>query len=150
MAIKNIGPCRCYITLKDNPTKAILKSENHLPSNPIEESRITEAGGFIYSGRVNGTYPYTRSIGDLYLKKSAQGKHRTTREEMRRGLISTEPSGFSLMREQVSSILMGSSGIWEQEHKIHIAFDRLGRSKEQDKEEMEKFLDQLIAPEINA
>lgn len=32
--------------------------------------RITRNNGFIYNGKVNGIFPYTRSIGDFHLKKN--------------------------------------------------------------------------------
>lgn len=68
--IANIGMCRCYATYKKDKSKAILFSGNHITSNKDEESRIIKNNGFIYDGKINGMYPYTRSIGDLQTKKS--------------------------------------------------------------------------------
>lgn len=74
--IANVGPCRCYVTYKNDKSKAILSAGNHIPSNKTEQDRITRNNGFIYNNKVNGTYPYTRSIGDFYLKKNVDGKYK--------------------------------------------------------------------------
>ena len=68
IVIGTIGECRCYVSYRKDPTKAVLFSGNHTTSNRDEEARIVKAGGFIINDRVNGMYPFTRSIGDFHLK----------------------------------------------------------------------------------
>jgi serine/threonine protein phosphatase PrpC len=44
-------------------------SKDHKPDDPLEKSRITEAGGFVTEGRVNGNLNLSRALGDLEYKK---------------------------------------------------------------------------------
>ena len=42
-------------------------SIDHKPELEIERDRITQAGGFIYGGRVNGSLNLARAIGLSYI-----------------------------------------------------------------------------------
>jgi len=48
--------------------KAIRLTVDHKASDETEAARITEAGGFIIGGRVNGQIMITRSLGDHLMK----------------------------------------------------------------------------------
>ena len=43
-------------------------SIDHKPELEIERDRITQAGGFIYGGRVNGSLNLARAIGLSYAR----------------------------------------------------------------------------------
>ena len=38
------------------------------PQKPLEKKRITQAGGFVTDGRVNGNLNLSRALGDLEYK----------------------------------------------------------------------------------
>jgi len=54
----------------DKVHTAIPFSFDHKPTNPSEQKRILEAGGFIEENRVNGNLAVSRSIGDLEYKSN--------------------------------------------------------------------------------
>ena len=87
--ISNIGLCRCYATYKKDKSKAILFSGNHIASNKEEESRIMKNNGFICDGKVNGIYPYTRSIGDFQMKKNLNIEGKIEKPKIHDGLITS-------------------------------------------------------------
>lgn len=104
--IANIGECKAYVCYSSNPSKAVLISGNHTETNRDEETRIKSAGGFFSSGRVNGLFPFTRSIGDYALKNNEfLGKDQQL-------LVST-PSVFALRKQDIKILVLGSSGLWE-------------------------------------
>ena len=47
-------------------------SEDHKPELEIEHNRITQAGGEVWEGRVNGNLNLSRAIGDLEYKTDAK------------------------------------------------------------------------------
>ena len=47
-----------------------------------EAKRITDAGGFVMSGRVNGVLAVTRSLGDSAMKEFVVGAPYTTETEL--------------------------------------------------------------------
>ena len=102
--IANVGHCKCYVVYEKDRSKAVLFAGNHSLSNPDEEARVIKANGFNFNGRVNGIYPYTRSIGDLHLKDD---------DNENRSLLIAQPSIFRLRREDIYQVVIGSSGAWE-------------------------------------
>ena len=88
-------------------------------SNKDEESRIQKANGFNFNGRVNGIYPYTRSIGDLHLKDE---------DNESRSLLISQPSIFRLRREDIFQIVIGTSGAWERPEEVAKHLLLLGKS----------------------
>jgi len=62
----NVGDARAVLC-RDG--KAIRLTEEHKAADPIEAKRITDAGGFIIHGRVNGQIIITRSLGDHLMKE---------------------------------------------------------------------------------
>lgn len=63
----NLGDSRCMICRNNN---AIFITEDHKPSNPEEEERINNGGGFVRCCRVNGELAISRAFGDFQYKKN--------------------------------------------------------------------------------
>jgi len=55
---------------------------DHKGSDKQEAKRITDAGGFVMSGRVNGVLAVTRSLGDSSMKEFVVGAPYTTQTEL--------------------------------------------------------------------
>jgi len=62
----NVGDARAVLC-RDG--KAIRLTEEHKAADEKEAKRITDAGGFIIHGRVNGQIIITRSLGDHLMKE---------------------------------------------------------------------------------
>ena len=62
--------------------KAIRLTYDHKGSDRREAKRITDAGGFVMSGRVNGVLAVTRSLGDSAMKEFVVGSPYTTETEL--------------------------------------------------------------------
>ncbi|TFK75447.1 protein phosphatase 2C [Pluteus cervinus] len=58
--------------------KAVRLTYDHKGSDKQEAKRITDAGGFVMSGRVNGVLAVTRSLGDSSMKEFVVGAPYTT------------------------------------------------------------------------
>ncbi|KAJ7287528.1 phosphatase 2C-like domain-containing protein [Mycena rebaudengoi] len=61
--------------------KAIRLTYDHKGSDKQEAKRITDAGGFVMSGRVNGVLAVTRSLGDSSMKEFVVGAPSATEDE---------------------------------------------------------------------
>jgi protein phosphatase PTC1 len=55
---------------------------DHKGSDKQEAKRITDAGGFVVSGRVNGVLAVTRALGDSSMKEFVVGAPYTTETEL--------------------------------------------------------------------
>jgi protein phosphatase 1G len=64
--VANAGDSRCVLC-RGLTTKAL--TTDHKPTNPDEERRIIDAGGFVTEGRVNGCLNLSRAIGDMNYKQ---------------------------------------------------------------------------------
>ncbi|KAJ6625643.1 phosphatase 2C-like domain-containing protein [Mycena sp. CBHHK59/15] len=62
--------------------KAVRLTYDHKGSDKQEAKRITDAGGFVVSGRVNGVLAVTRSLGDSSMKEFVVGAPYTTETEL--------------------------------------------------------------------
>lgn len=62
--------------------KAVRLTYDHKGSDKQEAKRITDAGGFVMSGRVNGVLAVTRSLGDSSMKEFVVGLPYTTETEL--------------------------------------------------------------------
>jgi len=62
--------------------KAVRLTYDHKGSDKQEAKRITDAGGFVMSGRVNGVLAVTRSLGDSSMKEFVVGEPYTTETEL--------------------------------------------------------------------
>ncbi|KII92409.1 hypothetical protein PLICRDRAFT_133986 [Plicaturopsis crispa FD-325 SS-3] len=62
--------------------KAVRLTYDHKGTDKQEAKRITDAGGFVMSGRVNGVLAVTRSLGDSSMKDFVVGAPYTTETEL--------------------------------------------------------------------
>ena len=62
--------------------KAVRLTYDHKGSDKQEAKRITDAGGFVMSGRVNGVLAVTRALGDSSMKEFVVGAPYTTETEL--------------------------------------------------------------------
>lgn len=62
--------------------KAVRLTYDHKGSDKQEAKRITDAGGFVMSGRVNGVLAVTRSLGDSSMKEFVVGSPYTTETQL--------------------------------------------------------------------
>ncbi|KAL8139337.1 hypothetical protein V2J09_005358 [Rumex salicifolius] len=66
LIVANAGDSRCVISRRG---QAHDLSKDHKPDLEEEKERILKAGGFIQSGRINGSLNLARAIGDMEFKK---------------------------------------------------------------------------------
>lgn len=62
--------------------KAVRLTYDHKGSDKQEAKRITDAGGFVMGGRVNGVLAVTRSLGDSSMKEFVVGAPYTTETQL--------------------------------------------------------------------
>jgi len=75
----NVGDARAVLC---RGGKAIRLSSDHKGSDPQEQYRIAQAGGFIMNNRVNGVLAVTRSLGDVSMKDLIIGNPYTTETDL--------------------------------------------------------------------
>lgn len=71
----NAGDARAVL-LRDG--KAIRLSYDHKGTDPAEQQRVKDAGGFVLNDRVNGMLAITRALGDAEMKDFIAGRPYTT------------------------------------------------------------------------
>ncbi|ODQ64717.1 protein serine/threonine phosphatase 2C [Nadsonia fulvescens var. elongata DSM 6958] len=71
----NVGDSRIILC---RGGKALRLSYDHKGTDKYEASRITNAGGIMINGRVNGMLAVTRALGDTYVKEFVTGHPYTT------------------------------------------------------------------------
>lgn len=102
--IANAGDSRALLYKGGKVTRL---SEDHKPDLEVEKSRISNAGGFIVDGRVNGNLNLSRALGDLEYKKNPKLKPEDQ-------LISAFPDVKIINQDSEDAfILMGCDGVWE-------------------------------------
>ncbi|KAJ8968317.1 hypothetical protein NQ317_007567 [Molorchus minor] len=65
----NVGDSRAIASIAG---KAEPLSKDHKPNNPEEYERITAAGGWVDSNRVNGNLALSRALGDFVFKRNSE------------------------------------------------------------------------------
>lgn len=65
--VSNAGDSRSVLCRNEKPYPM---SEDHKPDNTDEKKRISDAGGFVSEGRVNGNLNLSRAMGDLEYKNN--------------------------------------------------------------------------------
>ncbi|KAJ1910301.1 Protein phosphatase 2C 2 [Mycoemilia scoparia] len=100
----NAGDSRCVL---GSSGKAIPLSSDHKPNNEIEFRRITEGGGFVEFGRVNGNLALSRAIGDFEFKKNPS----LTPEKQ---VVTADPDVTKHdLSERDDFIVVACDGIWD-------------------------------------
>lgn len=102
--IANLGDSRAVLC---NSGRPIFSTSDHTADVPTEQERITNAGGHVSYGRVNGNLAVSRALGDVHYKKN-KGK------EPMHQLVSSEPEIF--IRERNPSdefLILACDGLWD-------------------------------------
>lgn len=103
-----------YVVANSGDSRSVLSrdgvalnlSNDHKPESPEEEARVTNAGGKIVMGRVNGGLNLTRSFGDFDYKKNPDLSYD-------KQMITCKPDIVAYGREEKDQfILCGCDGIW--------------------------------------
>ena len=66
--VANAGDSRCVLGVKGQVEPL---SFDHKPENDDEKARILNAGGYVGSGRVNGSLALSRALGDFRYKRNS-------------------------------------------------------------------------------
>jgi len=91
----NVGDARAVLC-RDG--KAIRLTEEHKASDPVEAKRITDSGGFIIHGRVNGQIIITRSLGDHLMKEF---------------IIGTPYTHYEKLSDKDTWLIVACDGLWD-------------------------------------
>jgi len=110
----NCGDSRGILSTKTgsandaSASSPVLATLDHKPSNPIERTRIENAGGNVMIQRVNGSLAVSRALGDFEYK-NVEGK--SPKEQ----LVSPEPEFYMKLREpEIDEFLvLACDGVWD-------------------------------------
>ncbi|KAJ7288355.1 phosphatase 2C-like domain-containing protein [Mycena rebaudengoi] len=102
--VANAGDSRSVISVKGE-VKPL--SFDHKPSNEVEKTRISGAGGYIEYGRVNGNLALSRALGDFEFKKN----YNMTPEKQ---IITADPDVTCHdITEEDEFLVLACDGIWD-------------------------------------
>eukprot|EP00249_Psilotum_nudum_P020892 c27886_g1_i3 orf=1221-2294(+) len=104
IVVANAGDSRCVLSRKG---KAYDLSQDHKPELENEKERILQAGGFIHSGRVNGSLNLARAIGDMEFKKN---KYLPPQRQIVTAWPDVNTVGLSVDDE---FLILACDGIWD-------------------------------------
>eukprot|EP00250_Pteridium_aquilinum_P001456 c11646_g1_i1 orf=256-1281(+) len=104
IVVANAGDSRCVL---GRGGKAFDLSKDHKPDLEVERDRITQAGGVIYAGRVNGSLNLARAIGDSEFK---QNKYLTPDKQ----IVTAWPEIQTVERtEDDEFLILACDGVWD-------------------------------------
>ena len=92
----NVGDSHAYLLTKNKYTK--LTTE-HKCTDENEAKRITQQGGTIQKGRVNGQLVLSRTLGDLHVKQH--------------GVIALPSISVNTITNDVTFCVIASDGVWD-------------------------------------
>eukprot|EP00808_Paulinella_micropora_P015369 g57233.t1 len=96
--VANVGDSRAVLIRNG---QAICMTVDHRPSDPQEDTRIKNAGGYVRGKRVNGVLAVSRALGDHLMLKD-------------NGVVSAEPHVCATeITNQDSFLLMACDGVWD-------------------------------------
>ncbi|MCL4141754.1 UNVERIFIED_CONTAM: hypothetical protein GTU68_057325 [Idotea baltica] len=99
-------------------------SNDHKPSLPSEQRRITAAGGWVELNRVNGNLALSRALGDFVFKKNT---HKGPEEQ----IVTAWPDVvIRELNKDWEFILLSCDGIWDVMTNQVRSFPRIGLSSE--------------------
>lgn len=138
----NAGDSRCVLSSKG---KAIPLSYDHKPTNREEVMRITEAGGFVQFGRVNGNLALSRAFGDFEFKKNPS-------LPPEKQSVTCDPE---IIERQLTSddefIVLACDGIWDvmsNQMVVNFVRDRIASGKKLG-EICEMLMDRCLAKDVS-
>lgn len=94
--VANVGDSRAVLCRNG---KAIRLSYDHRASDPLEQQRIRDSGGFVVNDRVSGMLAVTRSLGDAEMKEYVVGRPYCSET-----IIDDEKDDF---------LIMACDGLWD-------------------------------------
>ncbi|KAJ1733016.1 phosphatase 2C [Coemansia biformis] len=110
----NVGDARAVLS-RGGVAKRL--TYDHKGEDPNEIERISEAGGYVFNGRVNGVLAVTRALGDSSLKQFVIGNPYTTETELDDGDdililacdglwdVCTDQAAVDLVREEKDTVI---------------------------------------------
>lgn len=102
--VANAGDSRAVLSVKGE-VKPL--SFDHKPTNEVERTRISGAGGYIEFGRVNGNLALSRALGDFEFKKN----YNMTPEKQ---IITADPDVTCHdLTEEDEFLVVACDGIWD-------------------------------------
>ncbi|KQK04043.1 probable protein phosphatase 2C 2 isoform X2 [Brachypodium distachyon] len=101
LLVANAGDCRAVLCRKGT---AVEMSRDHRPTYDAERQRVTECGGYIEDGYLNGVLSVTRALGDWDMKMP-QGSSSP--------LISEPEFQQTILTEDDEFLIIGCDGIWD-------------------------------------
>jgi len=93
--VANAGDARAVLCRKG---RALRLTYDHKGTDKQEAKRITDSGGFVMSGRVNGVLAVTRSLGDSSMKEFVVGAPYTTE---------------TVLTDDDEMLILACDGIWD-------------------------------------
>lgn len=108
VTVSNSGDSRCLRgTLRDHAGDYTQVTEDHKPTDEVENARILNANGTVTNGRVDGDLSVSRAIGDWQFKTNAD----LTLAEQK---VSPVPDIYNYTVQQGDWLLLACDGIYEQ------------------------------------
>ncbi|KAF7070820.1 hypothetical protein CFC21_095077 [Triticum aestivum] len=101
LLVANAGDCRAVLCRKG---MAMEMSRDHRPTYEAERQRVTECGGYIEDGYLNGVLSVTRALGDWDMKMPQGSQSPLIAEPEFQQTILTEDDEF---------LIIGCDGIWD-------------------------------------
>eukprot|EP01059_Diplonema_ambulator_P002107 TRINITY_DN1173_c0_g1_i2.p1 TRINITY_DN1173_c0_g1~~TRINITY_DN1173_c0_g1_i2.p1 ORF type:complete len:270 (+),score=31.70 TRINITY_DN1173_c0_g1_i2:75-884(+) len=102
--VGNAGDSRCLLSRGGRPVQL---SYDHKPGNELEVKRISEAGGFVTGGRVNGSLALSRAIGDFEYKQNKKLKPEAQ-------IITAHPDvTVTTIQPNDDFVVLACDGIWD-------------------------------------
>lgn len=141
--VANAGDSRSVLSVAGK-VKAL--SEDHKPTNVGEKKRITNAGGYIESGRVNGNLALSRGIGDFTYKRNTGLKPEDQ-------IITADPEiSVHDITDEDEFLILACDGIWDcLESQEAVDFVRYSISTGKSLPEItEHMCDHIIAPDTQS
>lgn len=124
LLVANAGDCCAVLCRKG---VAVEMSRDHRPTYDAERQRVTESGGYIEDGYLNGVLGVTRALGDWDMKMPQGSPSPLIAEPEFRQTILTEDDEF---------LIIGCDGIWDvmtSQHAVSIVRKGLRRHDDPDR-----------------
>lgn len=100
----NVGDSRAVASIN---CECVPLSLDHKPENPLELKRILDAGGYVFSNRVNGNLALSRAFGDFHYKSNDQ-------LPPDQQIVSPYPDIKRIeLNDDVDFIVLACDGIWD-------------------------------------